>query len=1112
MTIPLPLPAMGAIAALLAGLLLLIGYRIGKRRANRAAAELQQLNAIGLELLRAPLDLDTVCQLVYRRTRQLIDSPSFQLGLFEGEHYHVQVWVRDDARLPETRFEGVGRKGIIGWVRETGQHLLVRDFEAEREQLPAVPSFDLEHPPRSGLFVPLIAGEETIGVIAVQSKQARHFDSEQARLLTALATQAAWAIRNAQVFERAALRADQLRLINDVTARVSALQPLPDLFSQLVKLIKEKFGYYSVSIFVQRGGVLRVAASTSEALQQAGSLTWRGLITWVVENGRSALANDVSADQRYTHLAGLPDTKSEIALPLTAEGRVLGILDVQSNEKGAFEPEDVLMLETLAAQVAIAILQASTYQEQQRLAERLQSLVRIGQVVVSVLDLDDLLDRVVDVIGDSFGYERVHIFVRSGNQQVFRAGAGAHTIRWLIEGLHYDLDDRGLIPTAARQGEALLVGDVTHSKEYRPGPELDDTRSELVIPIKMAGRVLGVIDLQSREKDAFSKDDLVLMQALADTVAVAIRNATLYAAERDRRNLAETLRLISQTLLSDLDLQRVLEAILAGLEGVVALENAALFLVDEGSDGLVLAATAGSEALSAPPGSYLPPELLDLGDEIDEETAITHLYHVLLELGQGEEGSSIVAPLSLGEETLGYLMVHHRSPQRYFPIDQETVVAFANQAAIAINNARLYEAVQAEAYVTTVLLQVAEAASARHETNEALEAVARLLVLLAGVHTCVVFSYEASDRRFSLAAAAPGLESSHLELDAGSDPLMELLTVTDSPLLVGQDADLQIPSALLSLVNTEHILAFPLRTRRGLVGALIVDEPPAIPDRSRMMSILTGVAHQIASLLEAAHLQAGAVERERLEQEIAVARSIQASFIPDAAPSLEGWALAARWRAARQVSGDFYDFIPLRDGRYGLVIADVADKGFPAALFMAMCRTLLRAVAITHTDPAVTLQRVNDLLISDAASDLFVTMLYVVWNPETGQVSYGSAGHNPPLLLREAGGVEKLPCKGMALGIIPGITIQEFEIMLEPGDTLIAYTDGVTEAMQRDYAEYGIERFVQLVGSHKKPGADTLVDAVVADVDAFVGGAPQSDDLTIWVLQRQKALDVQNKH
>jgi serine phosphatase RsbU (regulator of sigma subunit) len=313
-----------------------------------------------------------------------------------------------------------------------------------------------------------------------------------------------------------------------------------------------------------------------------------------------------------------------------------------------------------------------------------------------------------------------------------------------------------------------------------------------------------------------------------------------------------------------------------------------------------------------------------------------------------------------------------------------------------------------------------------------------------------------------------------------------------------------IPEPVSAMLSVPAIMGFPLRAKGAQVGLLIVDDPyEGKPYDARMLNILTGIAHQTATALEAASLQSSATERERLEQELRVAHQIQATFIPDSPPNEPGWEIAAAWRAARQVSGDFYDFIPLHDGLWGMVIADVADKGMPAALFMAMCRTLLRAVAITRLSPAATLMRVNELLFNDSKSDLFVTVLYAVWDPQSGEIVYSSAGHNPPLLVSgQRRKITRLENRGIALGVIPQILLTEGAVVLKPGDALIAYTDGITEAMQADHSQWGMDRFGDAVRRAPFDSAEKVVQSILSSIDEFVGESTQSDDLTLWVLKR----------
>jgi sigma-B regulation protein RsbU (phosphoserine phosphatase) len=286
----------------------------------------------------------------------------------------------------------------------------------------------------------------------------------------------------------------------------------------------------------------------------------------------------------------------------------------------------------------------------------------------------------------------------------------------------------------------------------------------------------------------------------------------------------------------------------------------------------------------------------------------------------------------------------------------------------------------------------------------------------------------------------------------------------------------------------------------------------------RRISIVEGIADQTAIAVENARLYGTVLDRERITQELRLASEIQTSFLPESCPFLSGWDIAADWHAAREVGGDFYDFIPLGRDRLGLVIADVSDKGVPAALFMSLSRTLLRATAQDIRSPARALQHVNELILSDARSSMFVTVFYGVLNRHTGQLTYASAGHNPPIWWRhspaprvlddgEVGGAESqmtmLTARGVVLGVAEDIVLEERQIVMGPGDLLVLYTDGVTEPINGQVEEFGEERLMRTIaGASEKPCRE-LVHLIHDTVSAFVGDQPQFDDYTLVAVKRQ---------
>jgi sigma-B regulation protein RsbU (phosphoserine phosphatase) len=233
-----------------------------------------------------------------------------------------------------------------------------------------------------------------------------------------------------------------------------------------------------------------------------------------------------------------------------------------------------------------------------------------------------------------------------------------------------------------------------------------------------------------------------------------------------------------------------------------------------------------------------------------------------------------------------------------------------------------------------------------------------------------------------------------------------------------------------------------------------------------------------------------------------LARQIQQTFIPESLPQFENWELAARWKTARQVGGDFYDVFELTDKRLGLFIADVADKGVPAALFMALTRTLVRAAVIEDTSPAEAMKRVNDLLIPDTRQGMFVTAVYAVLDMDKNELTYVNAGHNPPLWVKCDGEVERLTRTAIALGVVTGQPVEQKTIKFESADNLLLYTDGLTESFNAEGVFYGEDRLLESIKSNTCTSASDLLDVVEKSLLNFVQDMPAADDLTMLVLRR----------
>ena len=239
----------------------------------------------------------------------------------------------------------------------------------------------------------------------------------------------------------------------------------------------------------------------------------------------------------------------------------------------------------------------------------------------------------------------------------------------------------------------------------------------------------------------------------------------------------------------------------------------------------------------------------------------------------------------------------------------------------------------------------------------------------------------------------------------------------------------------------------------------------------------------------------------QIKAELDAARALQIAILPATFPAKPGCDSSARMIPATTMGGDFYDFIELPDGLIGLVMADVSGKGVPAAFFMAVARTTLRDVAAHHRNPGECLAQVNDFLCQQNPMDLFVTVFYCILDPASGQLRYANGGHNPPYLRRADGSIEALSgAGGLVLGAMTGMAYPEHAVRLAPGDRLVLYTDGVTEAFDPNGEAYGTERLCEEIRAHGAGRAAGLIEHICSDVTTFAGSAPQSDDITLIVL------------
>jgi serine phosphatase RsbU (regulator of sigma subunit)/putative methionine-R-sulfoxide reductase with GAF domain len=1169
------------------------------------------------------------------------------------------------------------------------------------------------------MALPLATRDTLLAILWVQRPKSNPFSEDDVELLEGIASYVSVSMQVNRQVTLKNWRYDQISLVRSVSAQIANVLDLDELCQRVTRLICASFGFYFVAIFTVEPGseVLRFRASSGndEVNAKFNNLNLKigsGLIGTTAQDGNEHIAKDVAEDPYFRSIDCLPETKAEATFPLVVEGRILGVLDIQSREHHSFHENDMLVLHSLADNIALAVESARLYAGMEKRAERLNAVLEINDAISSILDLDKLLEEVVTRIQERFDYPFVHIFtVHMGRRKViYHSGSGARSKHLHTNAYAFDMDaPRGLIPQVARTGKPIIANDVLNNPLYIPSKlPPHDTRSEMTIPLVFGNEVLGILDLQSDKTNAFTNDDLELFEGLASVVAVSLRNATLFRSERWRREVADSFQDIARLLSENMELPLLLEKILLTLEKILPCDCSAIWLSDNekpenasssqlhlaaarGISGTLISTTlendptvreflnhslqASAPSIREPDGPYGPlgkalkfpadyssiSVPLRAGENVLGSLTLAHHLNGrygseastisatfasyaavaiqnarLFASAQQEAWSSTVmlqvaeacqsissedellstmsrlAPLLVGIDQCGFYLydqIRHSfelrswygfhpeedersvqeldgipflklitSQEPVFVVDpveeiklksfefipkQHTVILFplvsrgellgaflvshcadadlaienkfndqtlailqglTRQTAVALENIRLVETRQEEAYITAVLLQVAQAVVSQNQLSDVLETIINLMPILVGIETCIIYTWNKDNQVFTPASViaenkelrewlaektySPGehdildelLKNQKLSVCQLESPAITPENWRATSCFTIQDGDLEVLQT-----GNNWLLGFPLSIKGDFYGAMIaVENDVPAKFQAKRVELLNGVSQQIALAIQDDHLNQEMIIRERMEKEIQLARQIQKTFLPDALPQIEGWDLDLRWNTAREVGGDFYDVFNISDDKIAFAIADVSDKGMPAALYMTVTRTLIRSSAQSLHSPGKILSRVNELLaLENQTSGMFVTAVFGVLDPKNGEFEYAIAGHNLPLLRRGTSNqVEKLKKGGIALGVIENADYEDHCTVLKPGDSLLLYTDGVTETFSPNEEAFTEARLIDVFKKAYDQKELSPMEYMEDMLASFRGKQPLSDDVTIIHIQK----------
>jgi GAF domain-containing protein len=694
---------------------------------------------------------------------------------------------------------------------------------------------------------------------------------------------------NTDLEQRVAARTKELAALNAIAQTVSRSLDLDEVLNDALDKVLEVLEFESGAIYLQdlETGQLQMAChrGLSEAFRRVVA---KGIISArAAESGNPIIIDDLPKEPDAAKEVVEEGYRSVASIPLLSKGQVQGVLTTASRNLRRFQQQDVDLLLSIGHQIGVAIENARLFDAEQRRAEQFRVITEVGRQITSTLDINELLVQVVRLVEQTFGYYHVAIGLIEGDEVVYRAGAG---ILWEDPQFQFQpgrlkVGKEGITGWVAGSGEPLLVADVSREPRYvwMPGSK---TRSELAVPLKAKGKVIGVLDAQSDQLDAFDEADLVVLQSLARQATIAIENARLYEDTKNRVAQLTALQETTRAVASTLELDELLKLIIQQATTLLQADGGMLNLVDwENKEDDVVAAT-GSAAFTLGYGSPLEGSLSGwvalhnqpvISNQVQDDSRVDR--YALSWLVEKQIQSAAVAPLTIKDQVIGTLVIIDKQGGRgeFDQSDLDLLVVFASQAAIAIQNARLFDAEQRRAEQFRVISEVGRRITSILAVDELLDQMARLIKEAFNYYH-VGFGLVEGDEVVSKAEAGPfrdAYQSSRVRV--GQQGIWGWVAATGEPLLVPDVSQEPRYLFLSDAAKTRSELCVPLKTKEAVIGVLDVESDQLDAFDESDLVVLQSLAHQAAIAIENARLYEQAQQVAVLEERQRLARELHDS-------------------------------------------------------------------------------------------------------------------------------------------------------------------------------------------------------------------------------------------
>jgi GAF domain-containing protein len=828
---------------------------------------LSLLNTVA-ELCSQGLDINLLLERAADEIQSALNSDLVEILLLRQGKDVLEIAVKQGPLAAQVQASIRQKEGIIGWVLKHGE--TYRSADVTQDPLYERTTSAL----RSALCAPLKVQGQVIGVINLEHGVAKAFSAEAQRLMMTVATQLAATIENRRLYDRQKERAEQLQTVTDIAQDMAAILDVDALFDRVVHLVKQRFNHYDVNILIldeRRKKLVWQAGTKLTADAASGSLhcpLGQGITGWAALHKQPLLINDVTQEARYTPIPELPKTRAELAVPIQLGDSVLGVLDVQSEHLDAYDENDISVLQTLANLVAIALANARSFEHAKQRVAELMALRQVSLQLISTTDLSSVLDAIAESTLRLIGAKDVHIYLYDEETESFSFG----TALWddgAQEPATEGIRDDGLTATVAKRAEPIIITDISNHPLFQSQGVTDwELCSIASFPLLRGKRVLGVFNTAFATRHDFSKDELRILALLADQAASSIERVQLFEALNQRVEELRTVTQISEIATSTLDLDEIMEAILAQVIESIPSQAGAILLLENGLPQVhttVPAARASSKLLQRYEDTVMqwitehgqPLLVTDTSHDprFDQEASV--LSHVQAE-------SLLVAPMLTKDQVVGGIeLVNKEGATAFDHNDLLLLTAIAASAAAAIENARLYKERGRRLAETTVLCEMARHSTSSLAFDQVLTAIVEQLRTVISCRAISIFLLNKETEELTIAASS-GVKQEFRErarIKVG-EGVSGLVFKEARPINLG-DVKKEIPDLGLD-PEVNSLLVVPLIAKSRVIGTLSVDSTDRNAFTTAHERLLTIVSAQAASAIENAQLFEA--EKQRAEE------------------------------------------------------------------------------------------------------------------------------------------------------------------------------------------------------------------------------------------------------